>query len=108
MAQTKSIKKIRCLQIIPNLGFGGVETGVKNLHNYLNSHENTSVVLCEKILDLTYKKDEKVIESHLSFKSPFNFLKTKKILKEIIEKFKINTVHISSRAPAFFYANFKT
>lgn len=106
MAQTKSIKKIRCLQIIPNLGFGGVETGVKNLHNYLNSHENTSVVLCEKILDLTYKKDEKVIESHLSFKSPFNFLKIKKILKEIIEKFKINTVHISSRAPAFFYANF--
>jgi glycosyltransferase involved in cell wall biosynthesis len=106
LAQTKSIKKIRCLQIIPNLGFGGVETGVKNLHNYLNSHENTSVVLCEKILDLTYKNDEKVIESHLSFKSLFNFLKYKKILRDIIDKFKINTIHISSRAPAFFYANF--
>jgi len=106
LAQSKSIKKIQCLQIIPNLGFGGVETGVKNIHNHLNNCENTSVILCEKILDLTYKKDEKVIESHLSFKSPFNFLKIKKILKEIIEKFNINIVHISSRAPAFFYSNF--
>jgi len=106
LAQYKSIKKIRCLQIIPNLGFGGVETGVKNLHIHLNRYENTSVVLCEKILDLTYKNDEKVIESLLSFKSPLNFSKIKKILKEIINKFKINTVHISSRAPAFFYANY--
>ena len=47
LAQSKSIKKINCLQIIPNLGFGGVETG-KNLHKYLNSYENTSVVLCQK------------------------------------------------------------
>ena len=106
MAQSKSIKKIKCLQIIPNLGFGGVETGVKNLHRYLNSSENISVVLCQEIFDLTFKKDEKVIESHLYFKSPFNFLKIKKILKEIIEKFKINIVHISSRAPAFYYANY--
>ena len=106
MAQSKSIKKINCLQIIPNLGFGGVETGVKNLHKYLNSYENTSIVLCQEILDLTYEKDKKVFESHLSFKSPFNILKIKKILKEIIEKFKINIVHISSRAPAFYYANY--
>ena len=106
MAHTKSIKKINCLQIIPNLGFGGVETGVKNLHKYLNSYENTSIVLCQEILDLTYEKDKKVFESHLSFKSPFNILKIKKILKEIIEKFKINIVHISSRAPAFYYANY--
>ena len=106
MAHSKSIKKINCLQIIPNLGFGGVETGVKNLHKYLNSYENTSIILCQEILDLTFEKDEKVFETHLSFKSPFNILKIKKILKEIIKKFKINIVHISSRAPAFYYANY--
>ena len=106
MTQSKSIKKINCLQIIPNLGFGGVETGVKNLHRHLNSHENISVVFCQNIIDLSYENDEKIIESCLSFKNPFNFLKIKKILNEIIRKFKINTVHISSRAPAFFYANY--
>ena len=35
-----------------------------------------------EIFDLTFEKDEKVIESHLYLK-PFNFLKIKKILKII-------------------------
>ena len=45
-----------------------------------------------------------MIESHLSFKNPFNNLKLK-ILKEIIEKFKINIVHIL-KSSCFFYANY--
>ena len=105
MTQYKSIKKINCLQIIPDLGFGGVETGVKNLHRYVNASSNNSIILCQKIYDRTYKNDEKVIELHLSFKNPFNFLRIKKILNETIKKFNINTIHISSRAPAFFYAS---
>lgn len=106
MTQSKSIKKINCLQIIPNLGFGGVETGVKNLHRYINAPNSNSVILCQKIYDRIYKNDKKVIELHLSFKNPFNFLRIKKILKETIKKFNINTIHISSRAPAFFYASY--
>ena len=78
MAQSKSIKKINCLQIIPNLGFGGVETGVKNLHKYLNSHENSSVVLCQEILDLTYEKDENV--TMLFYKISFNKIENMKSL----------------------------
>ena len=35
MTQIKNTKKITCLQIIPSMGIGGIETGVRDIANYL-------------------------------------------------------------------------
>ena len=35
MTIQKNIKKLVCLQIIPSMGVGGVETGVRNIAEYL-------------------------------------------------------------------------
>ena len=36
MTQIKNTKKITCLQIIPSMGIGGIETGVRDISKYLN------------------------------------------------------------------------
>ena len=36
MTHTKNTKKITCLQIIPSMGIGGIETGVRDIAKYLN------------------------------------------------------------------------
>ena len=107
MALLIDTKKIRCLQIIPSLGFGGIETGVKNTHQYLIKKKQISFIFCEKILDSQFKDSPFVIQTeNLSFKNPFHYFRMKSILLEIIFKNKINVVHISSRAPSFFYSSF--
>jgi len=99
-------KKIRCLQIIPSLGFGGVETGVKNTHQYLIKTKQISYILCEKIFDNHFKDNPFIIQTgNLSFKNPFHYFRIKSILLKVIFKNKINVVHISSRAPSFFYSS---
>ena len=106
MTYQKNIKNIVCLQIIPNLGFGGVETGVKNIHNYLKLKGIKSFILCEKIIDPDYINDKSIFVVNRSFKNPLNYwFIRKKILKILISE-SINIVHISSRAPAFYFSNF--
>ena len=106
MTYQKNIKNIVCLQIIPNLGFGGVETGVKNIHNYFKLKGIKSFILCEKIIDPDYINDKSIFEVNRSFKNPLNYwLIRKKILKILISE-SINIVHISSRAPAFYFSTY--
>ncbi len=104
MTHNKNIKKIISLQIIPNLGFGGVETGVKDIHNYLNQNSHKSFILCQKIIDQKYFLNDSIFELNCSFKNPLNYFKIKKKINFIIKKYKINIVHISSRAPAFYFS----
>ena len=96
-----------CLQIIPSMGIGGVETGVRNIAEYLNKNKISNFILCESSkknlksdnLDIIYLKN-------LSFKNPFDQKHIKIFLKKLINQKKINLVHISSRAPAFFLIKF--
>jgi len=43
----KNIKKPVCLQIIPSMGIGGVETGVRNIAEYLHKKKIRNYILCE-------------------------------------------------------------
>ena len=89
------------------MGIGGVETGVRNIAEYLNKKKIRNFILCESSkknlksdnLDIIYLKN-------LSFKNFFDQKLIKIFLKKLIKQKKINLVHISSRAPAFFLIKF--
>ena len=89
------------------MGIGGVETGVRNIAEYLHKKKIRNYILCESSkknlksdnLDIIYLKN-------LSFKNPLDQKQIKIFLKNLIKQKKINLVHISSRAPAFFLIKF--
>ena len=89
------------------MGIGGVETGVRNIAVYLNKKKIRNFILCESSkknlksdnLDIFYLKN-------LSFKKLLDQKQIKIFLKKLIKQKKINLVHISSRAPAFFLIKF--
>ena len=89
------------------MGIGGVETGVRNIAEYLHKKKIRNYILCETSkknlksdnLDIIYLKN-------LSFKNPLDQKQIKIFLKNLIKQKKINLVHISSRAPAFFLIKF--
>ena len=89
------------------MGIGGIETGVRDIANYLNKKKIDNYILCEsndKNLDI---KGLKIIKlNNLKFKNIFDQKKIKIQIKDLVLKKKINLVHISSRAPAFFLINF--
>ena len=89
------------------MGIGGVETGVRNIAEYLNKKKIKNFILCE-----SSKKNLKSVNlntiylENLSFKNLFDQKQIKIFLKKLIKQKKINLVHISSRAPAFFLIKF--
>jgi len=89
------------------MGIGGVETGVRNIAEYLHKKKIRNFVLCESSKKNLKSDNLNIIYlKNLSFK---NFLDQKLIkifLKKLIKQKKINLVHISSRAPAFFLIKF--
>ncbi|MDG2007794.1 MAG: glycosyltransferase [Alphaproteobacteria bacterium] len=106
MAHIKSIKKLVCLQIIPSMDIGGVETGIRDMSSYLTNKNIENYVLTQKSNN---KLDNKNINIHyldnLNFKNILHQKRIKKIIRELIDRYQINLIHISSRAPAFFLAN---
>ena len=108
MAQTKIIKELRVLQIVPQIKFGGVERGVLDIHRYLQGKKINSYILCESINNELIKKSElKYIYTTegIKFKNISHYFGLNKKLKWIIDAHKINLIHISSRAPAFIFYN---
>ena len=89
------------------MGIGGVETGVRDIANYLNKKKIENYILCENNEKNFNVKGLKIIKiGNLSFKNIFDQNKIKTLIKNLIREKKINIVHISSRAPAFFLINF--
>ncbi len=89
------------------MGIGGIETGVRDIAYYLNKKKIENYILCERSNKNFNIKSLKIIKlNNLKFKNIFDQNKIKAQLKELIMKKKINLVHISSRAPAFFLINF--
>ena len=89
------------------MGIGGVETGTRDIANYLNKKKIENYILCERSKDNLKDKNLNIIylKGH-KFKNIFDQNLIKKTLIELIQNKKINLVHISSRAPAFFLVNF--
>ena len=95
--------KIKILQVIPRLGYGGAETGCFDLAHYLSENNCSSFIVTSggELIKYINKKKVKLIRLPVHSKNPilmlFNFL----ALTAIILFFNISIVHARSRAPAW-------
>ena len=95
--------KIKVLQVIPKLGFGGAETGCYDLAHYLAEQNCKSFLITSggQLLRYVRRDKVKVIRLPVHSKNPiiifFNFV----IIFFILWIYKIDIVHARSRAPAW-------
>ena len=95
--------KIKILQVIPKLGFGGAETGCYDLAHYLAEQNCKSFLITSggQLLKYVRRDKVKIIRLPVHSKNPiiifFNFI----IIFLILWIFKIDIVHARSRAPAW-------
>ena len=95
--------KIKILQVIPKLGYGGAETGCYDLAHYLAENGCSSYIVTSggELLKYVNKKKVKVIRLPVHSKNPILILINCLILTFIILIFNISIVHARSRAPAW-------
>jgi len=95
--------KIKVLQVIPKLGFGGAETGCYDLAHYLAEQNCKSFLITSggQLLKYVRRDKVKIIRLPVQSKNPiiifFNFI----IIFFILWIYKIDIVHARSRAPAW-------
>ena len=95
--------KIKVLQVIPKLGFGGAETGCYDLAHYLAEQGCKSFLITSggDLLKFVRRDKVKIIRLPVQSKNPiiifFNFI----IIFFIILFYNIDIVHARSRAPAW-------
>ena len=91
MASEKNIKKLVCLQIIPTMGIGGIETGVRDISRFLKKNNIRNYILCEESNQNLKDRDLDFIHlKNLKFKNFFDQTKIKRFLSEIIDNKNIN------------------
>ena len=95
--------KIKVLQVIPRLGYGGSETGCYDLAHYLVENDYSSYIVTSggELLRYVNKKKVKVIRLPVHSKNPILMFFNSLILIFIILFFNISIVHARSRAPAW-------
>ena len=95
--------KIKVLQVIPKLGFGGAETGCYDLAHYLYEQDCKSYIVTSggDLLKYVDKKKVKIIKLPVHSKNPILILLNSIILTLIILFLNINIVHARSRTPAW-------
>ena len=95
--------KIKVLQVIPKLGYGGAETGCYDLAHYLSENNCQSYIATSGGYLLKYIDRKKVtlIRLPVHSKNPILILLNSIILIFIILFFNISIVHARSRAPAW-------
>ena len=96
-------KKIKVLQVIPRLGYGGAETGCYDLAHFLPEQGCKSYVATSggELLKYIDKKKVKVFRLPVQSKNPILILFNTIIISLIIIFYNINIVHARSRAPAW-------
>ncbi len=96
-------KKIKVLQVIPRLGYGGAETGCFDLAHFLHEQGAKSFVITNggELLKFVNKKKVKVFRLPVHSKNPILMLLNTIIIFFIILIYNINIVHARSRAPAW-------
>ena len=95
--------KIKVLQVIPKLGYGGSETGCYDLAHYLVENDCSSYIVTSggELLKYVNKKKVKIIRLPVHSKNPILMFFNSLILIFIILFFNISIVHARSRAPAW-------
>ena len=95
--------KLKVLQVIPKLGYGGAETGCYDLAHYLpeNNCESYLVTSGGELTKFIDKKKVKLIKLPVHSKNPILMLFNSMILIFIILFYNITIVHARSRAPAW-------
>ena len=95
--------KLKVLQVIPKLGYGGAETGCYDLAHYLHEQNVKSYIVTSggPLLKYIDKKKVKLIRLPVQSKNPILIFINSIILTFIILFSGINIVHARSRAPAW-------
>ena len=95
--------KIKVLQVIPKLGYGGAETGCYDLAHYLSENDCQSYIVTSggELLKYIDKKKVKLIRLPVHSKNPILILLNSILLIFIILFFNISIIHARSRAPAW-------
>jgi len=96
-------KKIKVLQVIPWLGYGGAETGCYDLAHFLAEQNCESFIVTSggELLKYVNKKKVKVFRLPVKSKNPILIILNSIIISLIILFYNINIVHARSRAPAW-------
>jgi len=96
-------KKIKVLQVIPKLGYGGAETGCYDLAHFLAEEDCKSFIATSGGALLKYidKKKVKVFKLPVHSKNPILILLNTILISFIILAYNISIVHARSRAPAW-------
>ena len=97
------ITKIKVLQVIPKLGYGGAETGCYDLAHYLAEKDCSSFIATSggQLLRFVNKNKVKIFRLPVHSKNPFLIILNVIILSILILINNINIVHARSRAPAW-------
>ena len=95
--------KLKVLQVIPKLGYGGAETGCYDIAHYLaeNNCESFIVTSGGELLKFIDKKKVKIIKLSVHSKNPLLIIINSIALIGIILLNNISIVHARSRAPAW-------
>ena len=95
--------KIKILQVIPKLGYGGAETGCFDLAHFLFENGCKSYIVTSggPLLKYINKKKVTVLRLPVQSKNPILILINSLILSIIIFFLNIDIVHARSRAPAW-------
>ena len=96
-------KKIKVLQVIPRLGYGGAETGCYDLAHFLPEKDCKSFIATSggELLKFVNKKKVKLFKLPVQSKNPILFLFNTIVIFFIILIYNINIIHARSRAPAW-------
>ena len=95
--------KLKVLQVIPRLGYGGAETGCYDLAHYLHEVGCKSYVITSggELIKYINKKKVTLIKLPVHSKNPILILLNSFIISLIILFLNISIVHARSRAPAW-------
>ena len=95
--------KLKVLQVIPKLGYGGAETGCYDIAHYLYENDCKSYIITSggELAKFVNKSKVKLIRLPVQSKNPLIILVNAIIISLIIIFFNINIVHARSRAPAW-------
>ena len=95
--------KIKVLQVIPKLGYGGAETGCYDIAHYLTEKNCSSFIVTSggKLLKFVKRNKVKIFRLPVHSKNPFVIILNTIALSLLILINNINIVHARSRAPAW-------
>ena len=95
--------KLKVLQVIPRLDYGGAEIGCYDLAHYLSEQKTKSYIATSggKLIKYINKKKVKLFKIPVHSKNPILIFLNIFILTLIVLFYRINVIHVRSRAPAW-------